>query len=110
MGVTRTRADAAIVQGGKHLKSGLPKDFPLMAIPRRRISLLVSVPVLSENTYAARPRSSMMLLLRALAHCRVTGSRISGSRKMKYACVRSKRALERLQTTGPHLDAKQQPV
>ena len=71
--------------GVQHLKSGLPYDLPLMAIPRRRISLLVSVPVLSEKTYAARPRSSMMLLLRALAHCRVLGSRISGSRKMKYA-------------------------
>ena len=33
-----------------YLKSWLPYDLPLMEMPRSRISLLVSVPVLSEKT------------------------------------------------------------
>ena len=48
-----------------HLKSVLPYGTPFTDTERSRISLDVSVPVLSENTYATRPRSSMMFVLRA---------------------------------------------
>lgn len=64
-------------------QSSSPNTSPLTHSSLRRISLTVSVPVLSANTYSIIPKSSFMLVFRAEAKAPVAVSNIPGSRLMR---------------------------